>query len=725
MRGAEFGDFRGVFTAGHGLLLDPAAAAAAPSEAAGPGERGDSDGWGGRCPGAARRQRSAARPPVGTVGALLGREEELQIVRGAVRTRAMIEFTGMRGSGKTALLQAVAPDAYIRVGRRPFDDFLQDLVVEFRGHPSGGGRIPPATCVRILSEVRAVVALDDVAYGPGEIAELRRALAECAVLVGAREPVVGAMGVSYRLGGLTEPDAMALLARDTGRLIDPAELAAVRYLVAAVGGLPLAVRQVAALVRHRKFDLLSLATAISAAAQRSPGPDSPSGEAYPAGSPTPGGPAGTRCRLFPRGAARPSAGFSPSGPSGAAGSPGAFAPTEPDGYGSWTPGGALLEELVVSCLGSDALRLLAVLALAEGGYIPVRLLAAMAGVEDESPQLAHLTALGFAERRGDLAGLRSGSAEPCRRLMPHALDPLLAQRALTAWFAARDPGSPQVRPALGIAMALLRHAVDHGAWPAAHRIAASVEPALCLHGHWQDWHAALETAAEAAEHVAAPEAVAYTAHQLGTLHLLEGRPEAARAALARALDLRTRLADWEGAAVTRRTVGLVEPQPPAPGTEPAGPEPVRRRRGTARLAATVAVLAAGVGMGAAVSGFTGGRPGDTVPAATDGHGDPSATTGDSIPVPSDDPPQASPVDAQEGAAAPHTTAPTAPPPAHGTTPSESPAAPSTGTSSSSGPAAAPPAPRHAAHVPGATTGPTSLPSASRRPTPVSIAGTRH
>ncbi|WP_157856138.1 P-loop NTPase family protein [Actinacidiphila yeochonensis] len=691
------------------------------------------------------RARSA-RLPVGTVGTLLGREEQLQAIRGAVRTRAMIEFTGERGSGKTALLQAVAPDAYIRVGGTPFADFLQDLVVEFRGRPPGGGRIPAPECFRVLSEVRAVIALDDVSYSPGEIGELRRALAGCAVLVGAREPVVGPMGHSYRLAGLSEPDAMALLARDTGRLIHPGEVPAVQYLVAAVEGSPLALRQAAALVRLRRYDLPALAAALSTAAQQAPAQQAPGRNATlgPPGHPDPPGHPGPSGNLGSPGHSGPCDGSGPwdsstpgDGPApcdafgtrGHPGSPDRFGPgvppepeergqasRTPGGQASRTPGGALLEELAISGLGPDALRVLAVLALAEGCYLPERLLSAMAGAGDGSRHLALLAGLGLAERRGDLAGPRSGSPEPSRRLIADAVDPRLAHRALVTWFGTRDPDDAEVRPALGVAAALLRQAVHQGDWPAVHRLAAAVEPALCLHGHWRSWRSTLEAGAEAAAHIGAPDVIAYTAHQLGTLHLLEGRVQEARAELARALDLRTRLADREGAAVTRRNAELAAP---APAPAAALPAVGRGRRGATRLMATVAVLAAGVGVSAGVGALVTGGHGDT-PTTTGGHGgssgaadsDPDASAAGSAEARADDP--AAPVAVPKATVPPAAGRHRAPAATASTPPATS------SSTSSSTPSAAPVA------VPGAdgVPGPTSLPSASRRPTSIAVAGSR-
>ncbi len=212
-----------------------------------------------------RGRAAGAGPETGTV---LGRLDQSRLVRGAVRGRSVVEFTGECGSGRTALLRAAAPDVYLRVGGTAFEDFLQDLVREFYVCPPGTRRLSVEECTRALAQVGAVIALDDVDYPPEQMAALRRALAGCAVLVGAGRPVVGPTGASYGLPGLSESDAFTLLARDLGRFLSEAELPGVRALVAAVAGRPLALRQAAALVRHdgRGFDELARQVAVGPAA---------------------------------------------------------------------------------------------------------------------------------------------------------------------------------------------------------------------------------------------------------------------------------------------------------------------------------------------------------------------------------------------------------------------------------------------------------------------------
>ncbi|MDX6356333.1 MAG: hypothetical protein QOF98_3236, partial [Streptomyces sp.] len=237
MDGVEFGNFSAAFSGAHGLRLERLPL--------------------GR-PGA-RPERRPYRGGVAAGPAVLGREHPLGLARTAVRERGMIEFIAECGTGKTALLRQSAADAYIRVGGIGPDDLLQDLVGEFYVYPAGGRRLSSEECRRALGQVNAVVALDDVGYEPGQLVLLRRALASCAVLVGATRPVLGGLGSSYALPGLAEPAAVELLSQEVGRGIPESEMPAVRRLVAAVGGQPLHLRQAAALVRRDGHTFADLA----------------------------------------------------------------------------------------------------------------------------------------------------------------------------------------------------------------------------------------------------------------------------------------------------------------------------------------------------------------------------------------------------------------------------------------------------------------------------------
>lgn len=250
MDGVFFADFRAEPADGHGLRIErvPRAPGCDGGGAAGGAHvRAGASAAEGRAVGLDRRMPG---PRGGAAGAVLGRSEELRLVRGAVRSHGVIEFTAECGGGKTALLHAVGPDVYIRMGGTSGEDFLQVAVREFYVYPAGARRLSSEECRAALGRLAAVIALDDVRCGAEQFAAVRRALPGCAVLVGAERPVIGLPGVSHPLPGLDEPDALTLLVRDLGHFVPDSELPVLRRLVAALDGRPLALRRAAALVRH-------------------------------------------------------------------------------------------------------------------------------------------------------------------------------------------------------------------------------------------------------------------------------------------------------------------------------------------------------------------------------------------------------------------------------------------------------------------------------------------
>ncbi|SEF59231.1 hypothetical protein SAMN05216223_101434 [Actinacidiphila yanglinensis] len=479
MDGFVFGEFRVVAGGrGRGVRLECVAPGNGGRDEDGAGGDAEAAGRGARLP-----RRRANQPFTGAVGILVGREEQLQMVRGAVRSRRMVEFTGECGIGKTALLCAVAPDAYIRVGATDLEDFLQDMVREFYEYPPGAPRLSTDECRRALERVGAVVALDDVAYGPAQIADLRAVLRGSAVLVGAARPGIGRLGMSHPMPGLAVLDAVTLLARDLGRIVSESELPDVRVLATAVGGSPLALRQAAALVRHEGRSFAELAGAVTA-----------------------------------------------------------------------DPG--VLDELAIAALDPESKRALAVLALLGGAHLPSRLVAAMAEVPPAAERFDGLCTRGLAERHGDRFGLSAGRPEAYLRLLHRHLDFGVALRVLGSWIEARDPKGTQAHQAAAAAVPLLDTAAGRGEWDTVLELATTVEQVLCFQGHWRAWQRVLDIGRIAARELPDLAAEAHFAHQEGTLHLLEGRREAAEDALTHALGLRRRLGDTAAEEGTRANLAL-------------------------------------------------------------------------------------------------------------------------------------------------------------------------
>jgi hypothetical protein len=130
------------------------------------------------------------------------------------------------------------------------------------------------------------------------------------------------------------------------------------------------------------------------------------------------------------------------------------------------------------------------------------------------------------------------------------------------------------------------------------RLAHAGDRVLALDGRWGAWGLALDAALPAAITLGDGRERAWALHQLGSRALGYGDRSPAREQLGMALELRERLGDHAGAAVTRHNLDLLSGPPP----QPPGPP---RSRGPL-IGALTAVLAAAVGIGAAVALSGGG-----------------------------------------------------------------------------------------------------------------------
>ncbi|NSC23943.1 ATP-binding protein, partial [Streptomyces albus subsp. chlorinus] len=136
-------------------------------------------------PVASTTDKLAALPP----GSLIERDEERErLVRLLTRGRS-VRLTGPAGSGRSALLDAVAedvahlaPDGVVRLSgyRRTPSDLMYDLFAAV--HHAALHRPGKADLDGALAEIGAVVLVDDLEFGGAALDELLRATPECAFL---------------------------------------------------------------------------------------------------------------------------------------------------------------------------------------------------------------------------------------------------------------------------------------------------------------------------------------------------------------------------------------------------------------------------------------------------------------------------------------------------------------------------------------------------------------
>jgi hypothetical protein len=187
--------------------------------------------------------------------------------------------------------------------------------------------------------------------------------------------------------------------------------------------------------------------------------------------------------------------------------------------------------------------------------------AAIAGLADAATPLTALAERGLVHV--DSKG-RYIAAQAARSAIAELTDLTpVAERSLsyvTGW-AEQTPQTPDAVQSLAehsdTLLATLAWAADAQRWADVSRLARAVDLALTLSGRWGSRGTALRRLVAAAAALADPPTQAWAFHQLGSAAVCRGELAEAETQFGRALDLRLRLGDAEGAAVTRNNLDLI------------------------------------------------------------------------------------------------------------------------------------------------------------------------
>ncbi|MEV7322784.1 ATP-binding protein [Streptomyces sp. NPDC093970] len=481
----------------------------------------------------------AVRPPVPPGPArtelpLLERQDDRErLVRLLARGRS-VRLTGPAGSGRTALLDLVAddcsdlaPDGVVRLSgfHRTPEDLLHDLFGAVYRAPSQ--RPGHDELLRLVSEIGAVVVLDDIEFGGAGLDELLDATPECAFLFGATPEVPAPTADSgveeVLLSGLERAGGVDILERAVGRVLTEEEANWAGDLWFESEGLPLRFVQAGALLRQR--DQLKATT-------------------------------------------------------GAVDELGVFASDLSELPADATFDTEAAEEVPLPSLGEAAAPApLLAARLSASARATLRFAVALGG---EVPHQAHLPALvgdTHADAAlGELAGCGLVSPVGSRyRLAAGVLQQLEAAgyaddiepQALTAaqhysWWAGHPSVTPDrvcaeadaVLAALAVVVpATVPPAEDEESLPV--RLARTAAPAFAAGLHWSAWERTLRAGAEAARLSGEVGEQAYFHHELGILALCEGRLDDSQAELEASIGLRGALSDKRGTTAGRRALALV------------------------------------------------------------------------------------------------------------------------------------------------------------------------
>ncbi|WP_327264478.1 ATP-binding protein [Streptomyces sp. NBC_01232] len=502
---------------------------------------------------AARAVRAAAaRPPVLPGPAvparpLLEREEERErLVRLLGRGRS-VRLTGPSGSGRSALLDAVAdrceglaPDGVVRLsghGHQQPGELLHTLYATV--YEAVRERPARAELLARVREIGAVVLLDDLEMGGPALDELLRATPECAYLLAAtpdtRAPSDDSHIEEVFLGGLGKADCVQLLEAGLGRPLTDEETAWAGDLRFASEGLPLRFVQAAALLRQR--DELNHS-------------DEDDEEEEP----------------------------------------GVFEERPRDAVHVPLPTlaeAAAPAELLASRVSESARAALRI-ACALGGELPHHAhLPALVGDTHADTAVAELLACGLLTPVGTRYRLAPGVA---RQLEEVGYGDTASEEARTAarhyaWWTGHASVVPERVAAEADAVLAALAGADV---VAAVLLARTAAPAFAASLHWEAWERVLRSGAEAARKAGEVAEQAYFHHELGVLALCEERLDRARAELETSIGLRGALADKRGTVAGRRALALVVDRETAGAASP----PLRLEAPAALAAASEAVTAA-------------------------------------------------------------------------------------------------------------------------------------
>ncbi|HEX7332134.1 MAG TPA: hypothetical protein VF290_11590 [Pyrinomonadaceae bacterium] len=206
-------------------------------------------------------------------------------------------------------------------------------------------------------------------------------------------------------------------------------------------------------------------------------------------------------------------------------------------------------------------KVLAALAVFSGAPVAAEHVAAVAGVTSVEPLLEDLERRGLVqshEQRYQLASdvktQQLGNMKPWfARAVVHLID----------WTKERRNRHKLIAGSAAAILLVLKRAVAAEAWNEVRSLGHAVEEALTVNGQWDMWATVLNSINKAARAQGDIAEQAWVLHQLGTRALLLGDRAGAEASLTDALDIRERLNDVSGAAVTRHNLNiLLAPLPP-------------------------------------------------------------------------------------------------------------------------------------------------------------------
>lgn len=477
-----------------------------------------------------------------TVSGLLERDALCERLRGQLLQGRSVRLIGAPGSGRSAILEAVAgacsglaPAGVIQLSgcfRTPAD-LLQDLFAAAYDAP--GYRPGRALMPGIMHDLCAIVVIDDVEFGGEALEELIAAAPESSFLLSSTPAAAAPVAdggenrrlEDTRLPGLSRQSSLALLARLAGRTLDETERAWAVDLWFESEGLPLRFVQAAALLRHRE-------AAIEAMAAFAPEEDGP----------------GTLPQLTPGSF---EAYLRQHG--------GAEIGTTTDAAGE----AALPDPVPLPSVAESAAPAVRIArGLSTGGRRTLLLAAALGGVCPSAPHLPALIDVGHGETAIEEL-VEAGLATPVgahHRLVDGVADLVAAEwpvetalrtaaQHFTWWTGHTSVTERQIADEAEVLLATMHADREAGRHGQVVLLARACAPSFALALRWGAWERALRFGLESARATAGVAEEAWFHHELGVLALCVGAHDRSRAELEASVALRGALGDARGTAAGR------------------------------------------------------------------------------------------------------------------------------------------------------------------------------
>ncbi|GAA3051952.1 hypothetical protein GCM10020229_74310 [Kitasatospora albolonga] len=460
---------------------------------------------------------------------LLDREADVAQLLGLLAEGRSVRLVGQGGSGRTALLGAVAdaagelaPDGVVRLTghRRTSSDLLQDLYAAT--HRSAPFRPDQDQLRDLLAPLGAVVVIDDVEPSGPELEELLAAAPDCAFLVsvapGSPQLPPGSRLLDHLVGGLSRPACLNLVSRLAGRPLDEHERAWAIDLWFESEGLPLRFVQAAALLRQRDVEVDTLVAEHE-----------------------------DRGRVF--GLVKEVA--RPEDPAELEGELRRSVPL-PSVAESAAPTLRLAAGL------SEAARAVLLLAVALGGECPTAPhLPALIDVGLGESALQELTDCGLAVSIGGHHRLTDGVLETLAEQWEPGEVAFGAARHFSWWVGHSSVSPAQLAAEAEVVVGALLADRAAGRPEEVLRLARAAAPAFALSLRWGAWEQVLEIGLEAARELGSPTEEAWFHQELGVLAACTGVTGPAIGELEAALSLRASVEEARGTAAGRRMLALL------------------------------------------------------------------------------------------------------------------------------------------------------------------------